>query len=215
MKLPVVDLRSGKNVGSFTVSDEVFGAPMNPALVAQAVHVYRSNSRQASASVLTRGEVYGSRRKLWKQKGTGRARHGDRFAPQFVGGGVAHGPTGDQNYTRTMNDKMRRKALFIALTTAQQNGTLVVLDSFGTHTKTASIAKALTLFSKNRNVLCVVEALDEKMKRATRNLEDVTFITPEALNAILVLSADKIIISQDAVKRLENHFLQKTSRRSL
>lgn len=208
MKLPVVDL-SGKKSGHVTVADEVFAVPMNAPLLAQAVHVYSMNQRQGSAKVLTRGEVYGSRRKLWRQKGTGRARHGDRFAPQFVGGGVAHGPTGRQNVKRTMNERMRRRALFVALSTKQHEGNLAIVDHFGDHEKTKEVATSLKLFKKATPIVCVCARLSEVMRVATRNLADVMFTTPASLNALVVLSARKILIEKDALSMIEQHVLRK------
>lgn len=208
MKLPVIDL-SGKKSGNVTVADDVFAAPMNAPLLAQAVHVYEMNQRQASAKALTRGEVYGSRRKLWRQKGTGRARHGDRFAPQFVGGGVAHGPTGKQNLKRTMNETMRRKALQVALSAKQQGGNLVIVDRFDDHEKTRDVMVSLTPFKKTTPLLCVSVHFSETMRRATRNLADVLFVTPASLNAFMVLSARKLLIEKNAIPLIEQHFLGK------
>lgn len=205
MKLTVINL-SGKQVGTMTASDEVFDVPMNPSLLAQALHVYRTNERQRPAKVLTRGDVYGSRRKLWKQKGTGRARHGDRFAPQFVGGGVAHGPTGHENFHRTMSQTMRRAALFVALSRQQRVGQLTVIESFGSHTKTKTIATLLSQWT-DRPLLCVAEDILQPMSRAVRNLDGIVFMTPTMLNAQAVLSARHVIVSRAAVERIASHFL--------
>src|SRR3989338_8167916 len=125
MKLSTIDL-SGKKSGTVTVDDRVVAVPISVPLLTQAVHVYRMNQHRGLAKALTRGDVYGSRKKIWRQKGTGRARHGDRFAPQFVGGGVAHGPTGKQNVKRIMNEAMRRKALMVALSVKQREGNLEI-----------------------------------------------------------------------------------------
>lgn len=208
MKLSVVDL-SGKKSGHVTVADEVFAVPISTPLLAQVVHVYRMNQRQGSAKALTRGEVYGSRRKLWRQKGTGRARHGDRFAPQFVGGGVAHGPTGQENFTRAMNEKMRRQALVIALSTKQHEGNLEIVDRFGDHEKTRDVATLLKPFTNTSPLLCILPRLSERLRRATRNLADTVFVTPTSLNAFMVLSARKILIEKEALPLIEQRFFRK------
>src|SRR3989338_4775942 len=91
LTVPVLDV-SGKKTGTVTLPKEIFAVTVSPKLIAQAARVYSANQRQSSAKTKTRGEVTGSRRKVWRQKGTGRARHGDRYAPIFVGGGIAHGP---------------------------------------------------------------------------------------------------------------------------
>lgn len=208
MKLSIVD-QSGKGVGSIIVAEEIFGVPMNTPLLSQTIHVYQMNQRRGLAKALTRGEVYGSRKKLWRQKGTGRARHGDRFAPQFVGGGVAHGPTGRQNVKRTVHESMRRKALQIALSAKQSEGNLVIVNRFGDHEKTRDVMASFTPFGKGTSMLCVSSHLSDATRRATRNLTDMRFVTPESLNAFIVLSARKLLIEKDAVHLIEQYFLGK------
>lgn len=211
MKLPIIDL-SGKKSEYVTVADEVFSAPANVPLLSQVLHVYRTNQRQTPAKALTRGDVYGSRRKLWRQKGTGRARHGDRFAPQFVGGGVAHGPTGQENFTRKVNEKMRRQALFVALSVKQHEGSLEIIDRFGDHGKTGDVMKALIAFKKTAPILCVSAYLTGSMRRATKNAATVTFVTPNALNALIILAARSILIEKEALVLIEQHFLRRERR---
>lgn len=203
MNVSVVDIK-GKKSGTMIVSDEIFGQPMNAALVAQAVHVYETNQRQSPAKVLTRGETYGSRKKLWKQKGTGKARHGDRFAPQFVGGGVSHGPTGDQNFKREMNASMRKKALFCVLSAAQQAGKLTIVDHLSGFKKTKAVASTVKTLGDGQRVLCVVAAPDAELTRVSKNLARIRIIPTHTLNAYLVLTSDRIILTQDAVKKLES-----------
>src|SRR3989344_7204583 len=113
LTVPVYEI-SGKEKGSLSLPKEAFSVDVNKALLAQAVRVYQSNQRQGTASTKTRGEVVGSTRKIYRQKGTGRARHGDIKAPIFVGGGVAHGPK-SANYRKSISQKMRRIALLGAL----------------------------------------------------------------------------------------------------
>src|SRR3989344_5604580 len=107
---------SGKVVSKLSLPKEIFGVRVNERLIAQAVRVYLANQRKGTASTKTRGEVRGSTRKIWRQKGTGRARHGSRKAPIFVGGGIAHGPRGVTAASLKLTKKMRRLALFGALT---------------------------------------------------------------------------------------------------
>lgn len=208
MKLPIVDIK-GNKAGTMTVSDEVFGQPMNAPLVSQTIHVYLTNQRQAPAKVLTRGETYGSRKKLWKQKGTGRARHGDRFAPQFVGGGVAHGPTGDQNFKRRISEAMKRKALFCALSAKQQEGKLTIVDKLSGVKKTKSMGRIIDALGDGRRVLCVIREADRELSRVSRNLEYVNVIPAQNLNAYLALVSDRIVMTQDTAKYLESSVLPK------
>lgn len=202
MKLSVVDLK-GTKTGTVTVSDDVFAQPMNAALVAQAIYVYQSNQRQTPAKVLTRGDTYGSRRKLWKQKGTGRARHGDRFAPQFVGGGVSHGPTGDQNFKRSMNGVMRQKALHCVLSAKQQEGKITIVDKLSGFKKTKSMARAIETLGDGKRVLCVIHAPDSELARVSKNIAHIRVIPAQTLNTYAVLTSDRIVMTQDAAKKLE------------
>jgi large subunit ribosomal protein L4 len=107
----------GEKTGSLSLPKEIFGQKINNKLLAQAVRVYRGRKRKASAKTKSRSEVVASKRKIWRQKGTGRARHGSRNAPIFVKGGVAHGPTGKQNFTKKLSKKMKKAALKSALAT--------------------------------------------------------------------------------------------------
>ena len=125
MKLKVITPTSKSS--SIEVSDSVFAQKSNPALVAQAVRVYLSNLRQGSAKVKTRSAVKRTKSKWYKQKGTGNARHGSKNAPIFVGGGVAHGPTGNENWKKDLSRKMKSKALRVALSMQVEN--IVVTDN--------------------------------------------------------------------------------------
>lgn len=207
MKLPVVDSK-GKKIDVLAVADEIFTVPMNEQLVAQAIHVFRTNLRRSKAKALTRGEVYGSRRKLWKQKGTGRARHGDRFAPQFVGGGVAHGPTGIENYHRNLNKKMRWKALLCLLSQKAANGDLIVVEGLDKVKRTAQVAKIVSnlLGEASRKYILVIDKHHQDAARAAKNLDGAVISLPENLNAFTVLAAGKMIVDKDSIKSIEANF---------
>ena len=115
--MPSLDVysTSGKKTSTTSVKKKFFEAKINSSLMAQAIRVYLSNQRQAPAKTKSRGEVKVTKKKVWRQKGTGRARHGSRNAPIFVGGGKAHGPSGTQNYKLKMSKKMKKASLFSAL----------------------------------------------------------------------------------------------------
>ena len=119
----------GQSAGKVRLPKEIFGAKINRILMAEAVRIYLGNQRRAKAKTKDRSEVRGSRRKIWRQKGTGRARHGDRYAPIFVGGGRAHGPTGQENFRAKLTKKMKKAALFSALTTKQKQGEVLVVKT--------------------------------------------------------------------------------------
>src|SRR3989344_7511314 len=144
-KLPVFD-HKGTKLTSMTVADGLFAAKINQVLMDQAVRVYLSSQRRGLAKSKSLGEVKVTKAKVWRQKGTGRARHGSRNAPIFVGGGQAHGPTGEQNYKRTLSATMKRQSLFSALTFKLKNDSIVVVDKLDTlKPKTTIFGK---LFSK-------------------------------------------------------------------
>ena len=126
LKIPVIN-KEGETMSEKTAPAEIFGADPNPSLITQAVRAFLSNQRHARGQVKTRSGVTGSTVKIYKQKGTGRARHGDRQAPIFVGGGVSHGPTGLQNYKKAFNQKMGRKAIFAAFSQMLKEKKLYIL----------------------------------------------------------------------------------------
>lgn len=215
MKLNVTDIK-GKKVKSLDASDAIWAVPMNRALLAQAVHVISMNSRHAPAQAKTRAEVSGSDRKLWKQKGTGRARHGDRLAPQFVHGGVAHGPTGDQNYHRTINKKMRQKAFFSILSHRLLHRQVVVLDRIPVETgKTGDLRRALSGVLDGKRALLVVGEESAKLARACRNLASVTLRRADQLNTLDIFRHRRVILTAPAVTMLDRKFSDKSRKRSV
>lgn len=208
MKIQLVDV-AGQKSGTMTVSDDVFAVPMNIQLVSQVVHVYQSNARTASANAQTRGDVYGSRRKLWKQKGTGRARHGDRFAPQFVGGGASHGPTGFQNYKQTVNEKMRRKALFCMISQCREEGKLIVVDTQKkSFKKTADVAKFLSAIKTNGEVLVAACDSYRDLVRTGKNVDHVQILPVQSLNALVLADSDYVVMTSEGAKAFQSHFLK-------
>ena len=196
-------------LSTITVSDEVFGSKANEQLLSQAIRVYLSNKRQGTSKVKTRGEVTGSRRKIWKQKGTGNARHGAKSAPIFVGGGVAHGPTGLENWTLKLSRHMKKKALIVSLSLQSDN--IFVTDNltdFDGKTKTAAkLLKDLNIFGKK--VLLATEGNNELVRRAFGNIQKVNVMDSSLVNALDVASVDAIILSKEAVKSLEERLVKK------
>jgi len=137
---------NGQKVGSLDLPKEIFEVKINEPLMAQAVRVHLANQRRAKPKVKNRSEIRGSRRKIWRQKGTGRARHGDRYAPIFVGGGRAHGPTGQENHQLKLTKKMKRRALFAALSLKLKQGEVVaVKDLAKIEPKTRQVIKEFKL----------------------------------------------------------------------
>jgi large subunit ribosomal protein L4 len=200
----------GQN-STLTVNDAVFGVKPNQALIAQAVRVYLSNQRQGTSKVLTRAEVARTKKKWFKQKGTGNARHGARTPNIFVGGGVAHGPTGEQNWNLKMATTMRRSALISALS-AQVPVIIVSEDLNQLDGKTSSAQRLLRKMMPDANRLLVVLADNSpKVLRSMNNLEKTVVTQASRLTTYEVAAADGIVMTKEAVKVLEDR-LTKTAK---
>jgi large subunit ribosomal protein L4 len=163
-----------------------------------------ANSRQGSHKVKTRSEVSGGGRKPWRQKGTGNARQGSIRAPHWVGGGVVFGPSANRNYTKKMNKKERRLALKSALTYKATDNEVVVLEKFEAATnKTKDMLKLLETLKVSGKLLIVTTELTENVILATRNIATIKLVLANELNTYDVLSCDKLVITEDAVKYVE------------
>lgn len=180
----------------------VFGVkPDNHELLKQAYVTYLANGRTNNAVALKRGEVSGGGKKPWKQKGTGRARFGSSRNPIWRGGGIAFGPTGNENYAQKMHLNAKRLAIRQALSLAAEADKVVVLESVDFKTaKTADAAKLLGKIGAIKNTLVVVESKSPEMQRAVRNLENVKLIQAKYINVYDTLNADHIVITNDALK---------------
>lgn len=200
-------LRVASTIGkdsTMTVAEEIFSATINDQLIAQAVHVYLSNQRQGNSKTKTRSEVARTKKKWFKQKGTGNARHGARTPNIFVGGGTAHGPNGEQNWSRTMSAKMKRVALCSALS-AQQAQVVISDDITQLDGKTSSAQKMLVkLLPEAQSIVIVVKDPSALMVRSLRNLPNVVMTSPARLNTYEVVSADAVVFTKDSIKALES-----------
>jgi large subunit ribosomal protein L4 len=203
--VPVYGL-SGTKKGSVDLPKEIFGAKINERLMAQAVRVYLINQRQGTASTKTRGEVTGSTRKIYRQKGTGRARHGSIKAPIFVGGGIVFGPR-PRKFELKLSKQMRRKALFSALSQKLLEQKVSVIDSKGASGKTHEFAKLFRKLAVNQALF--VSDLNLEAKRAVRNIRGITAVAADSINTYEVLSNKHVIFAKDAIPNLINHFLKK------
>lgn len=213
--MPKADLYTitGRKSGQISLPKEVFGAPINEQLMAQAVRVYLSNQRKARAKTKTRGEVRGSRRKIWRQKGTGRARHGDRYAPIFVGGGRAHGPTGKENYKLKMSKAMKKKALFSALTSKLKDKEVIAIKGLTKiQPKTKEMVKVvanLPLGEKKKKILLILPEILDNVIRAGRNLAGVELAQANQLNTYQVLKHNQLVFMEKSIDKLKETFLGK------
>lgn len=191
------------------VSNDIFGQQENPALLAQAVRVYLSNLRQGTSKVKTRSAVKRSKSKWYRQKGTGNARHGSRNAPIFVGGGVAHGPTGKENWNRSLSKNMKSKALKVALSMQADN--IVVTDNFNSlKGKTAEAAALFNkMFDDMTKTLVVLGEDAGLIRRSLQNIPQVMTVNAQELNTLQIVTAERIIFSKNALDLLETRLSAK------
>lgn len=208
LTVDVLDIK-GKKAGTLALPKEIFGVPINDQLIAQAVRVYLSNQRKGTASTKTRGEVRGSTRKIYRQKGTGRARHGGIRAPIFVHGGVAFGPK-PRDLSLKFPKKMKKRALFSALSAKlQESATVFVkgLDAIQPKTKIMNGIIHNLGFQKEKKMLLVIPSAGdtkiENVERAARNIEGFDIISTNQLNTYEVLSHTTLLFMDSAIKVME------------
>lgn len=210
MKLKVITPTS--KASSIEASNAIFGQPANPALLAQAVRVYLSNLRQGTSKVKTRAEVNRTKAKWYKQKGTGGARHGAKSAPIFVGGGVAHGPTGKQNWDKALSRKMKAQALRVALSVQAEK--IVVTDNLNSlKGKTAEAAKLLhKMLGDSGRTVIVLGDNSQLIHRSIRNIDRILPISVMELTALQAALADTIVFTKASLQALEVRLAAKKKR---
>ncbi len=194
---------AGKESGTFDLAPSLFDAPVNQALIHQAVVRQLAGQRLGNADTLTRGEVHGGGKKPWRQKGTGRARQGTRSAPHWKGGGVVFGPH-PRGYQQRMPAKMRRAALQGVLTGKAADGALRVVEGFGLdEIGTKLFAERLSAWKTEGKVLVVLPTRDPVVERSCRNLREVRILLADSLNVVDLLEADTIVFTRDALTRAQ------------
>jgi large subunit ribosomal protein L4 len=187
---------------------EVFAVEVaNHELLKLAYDAYLANSRTASATTKTRGEVRGGGKKPWKQKGTGRARFGSSRNPIWRGGGIVFGPLGNENYTKKISTRAKRQAVRQALTLADQASKVHVMD-IQTTGKTAEVVKFLADNKFDRKTLIVVEEKTAELIRATNNIENVLLVGTKYLNVFHILNADAIVLSTASLPTLTSWLVE-------
>ena len=192
----------GKEVGTIDLSDAVFGAKINEHLVHLAVVQQLANNRQGTQKAKTRSEVSGGGRKPWRQKGTGHARQGSTRAPQWTGGGVVFAPV-PRDYSLKMNKKEKQAALRSVLTDKVQNNKLIVVDELKMdEIKTKKFAQVLTNI-KAEKALVVLGEKDKNVMCSARNIEDTKMALPETINVYDIMKAGTLVLTKDAVAKIE------------
>jgi large subunit ribosomal protein L4 len=195
--------QSGTQVGDIELSDAVFGIEPNQHVLHDAVVMQQASLRQGTHDVKGRSEVRGGGRKPWRQKGTGRARQGSIRSPQWVGGGVVFGPT-PRSYSYKLPKKVRRLAIKSALATKVLSEEIVVLEGLMLDApKTKEMVSILSGLSADRKALVVTADYNDNVALSARNIPGVTFVTAEGINVLDVLKHDKLIITKDAVQKVE------------
>ncbi len=192
-------LSGEKSTKSVTLSPKVFGVEVNPRFLAQAVRVHLSNLRRSPAKVKTRAEVEGSTRKIYRQKGTGKARHGSIRAPIFVGGGIAHGPDGTQNYSAKLPIKMRKLAIVESLSSKAHDKEVAVIVGVD---KATGKTKQLAWLTNGKRALVVSTPAEVKFNLAVGNLDKTDVAYANQLNAHLVLGHSQLFVTEPALELL-------------
>ena len=201
-RLDVLDM-AGKKVGDIELSDAVFGAEVNGAVLHAAVKTYLANQRQGTQSALTRTEVSGGGIKPWRQKGTGRARQGSTRAPQWTHGGVVFAPK-PRSYRLSMNKKTKKVAMKSALSDKVANNSLVVVDSIATDEfKTKKMVQMLKAVGAAKKALVVILDKDEKVMGSLANIEGVKGAYVNTINVYDILNADTFVVAKNAAEKIQ------------
>ena len=210
LEISVLNLK-GEEETKINLPKEIFTAKSKLKSIAQYIRVYLANQRQGTASTKTRGEVNGSTKKIYRQKGTGRARHGDIKAPIFVGGGVVGGPK-PRDYRLSFPKKQKKQVLFSALTYQHEAGNILALknDVLQVSPKTKVISDFLKKMKiSSQKIIFVLPKMEKNpFVLASRNLPKISFSDPQSLNAFKILNNEKIIFIESSLPILEKHFLK-------
>ena len=199
--------KDGSKVNSIELNQDIFGIEPNQHVLFEAVQLQRASLRRGTHAVKNRSEVRGGGRKPFRQKGTGNARQGTIRAPHYRGGGVVFGPT-PRSYSYKMPKKMRRLALRSALSAKANEDVLTVVDNISLDApKTKEFQAVLANLKADKKVLLVLENENVNIELSSRNLQGVTVTTPENLNVLDILSADRVIFTEGAITKAEEVLL--------
>lgn len=203
MPTVAIKTKGGGTAGDISLSERIFGAPRNLPLMHQAVRMEMENSRQDTKNTLTRGDILGGGRKPYRQKGTGRARQGSIVAPHYRHGGVALGPH-PRDLGHSMPKKMRRAAIFSALSAKLADGELVIVDSLGLDgISTKAAVGFLSEMGRAKKALVILESPDEVAVKSLRNIVGVTLRVAPAFSVRDIVDGGTVILTRAAVERIE------------
>lgn len=210
--------QAGEVINQIELPEEVFGLKINPNLLHQAVLAQMGNARQVLAHTKDRSEVRGGGKKPWRQKGTGRARHGSIRSPIWKGGGVTFGPTKERNFSKNINKKMKRKALFMALSGKASDQQLLVFDSLNLENpKTKLVDKILKNLAgkmkdfkmskqKKDSLILVTAGTDKNIERSAKNLPYAKVLSAKSLNILDILNNKYLFLIQEAIPVIKEHY---------
>lgn len=209
MKAKLINFSTSKTE-TVDLPDAIFAVDVKPAVLTQAIRVYSANLHQHTHKTLTRGELGRTTAKMYKQKGTGHARHGGKASPTFVGGGVAHGPTGVRPAVSKLNKKVKHLSLLGALTRmAKENKVSLAAALSQAPDKTKTVSNLLNSASINKKTLLIVAKTYPALAKSTGNISFLSTVSADTLNTYLVLNQDHLLIDQDALPVINNLFVDK------
>jgi large subunit ribosomal protein L4 len=211
MKYEVFDVK-GKKTGEVLLPKEIFGVEMNYDLVHQAVYVQTANRREPWAHAKDRSEVRGGGKKPWRQKGTGRARHGSSRSPIWRKGGATFGPRNEKNFQKSITKKMKTKALFMVLSDKAKRNNILIIDEFKIEKpKTKEFTAILNNFpQKDFSNLLILPAKNDATYKSARNVKKVGVIEARNLNVVDLLSYRNLILPKNSIKAIKDTFLKKS-----
>ncbi len=205
-KLKVYNIKK-EEVGTIDLSDLVFDVEYNEPLIHQVVVAIHNNGRQGTKSTLTRSEVNASKKKMYRQKGTGNARHDEISAPQFTGGGVVFAPK-PRDFSQKINKKMRDIAFASAVSQKIKQGEVFILDDINfADAKTKAASEFLKAFGLNKKTIIVTDGKNENVIRATGNIQKVSCVDAMLLNVAEVVENTYVVFTKDAIKKLEEAYV--------
>ncbi|MFA6422691.1 MAG: 50S ribosomal protein L4 [Candidatus Buchananbacteria bacterium] len=212
IKLPVYN-QAGEKKKDLEVSSRIFGVKIKPEVIHQVVVAQMANSRQVLADTKGKGEVRGGGKKPWKQKGTGRARHGSIRSPLWKGGGVTFGPTSDRNFSLKVNKKQKQIAMAMCLSDKINSDGLIVFDGLQLSGKTkelnlwiADLKQKIASLKESKKFLMVSDGNDANIINAALNLKNINTISADSLNCIELLKYEKVLLTEKAMAKIEAHY---------
>lgn len=199
--------QEGKESGEIELPERIFGVKLVDDLVHQVVVAQMANSRKVLADTKDKGEVRGGGRKPWKQKGTGRARHGSIRSPLWKGGGVTFGPTTDRNFSKRINKKMKMKALFMVLSGKLRDKEIVVVDDLKINkTSTKSMKDIFSKLPVKGKVLLSLDKNNKNILNSVKNIPEVSVISSDSLNIVDLLKNKVLVINKKGIKKIEDTY---------